>query len=46
MAVVAGPGDNRSVFVALLALPRGAAPGTPLTYTQFVADVGAGTSPR
>ena len=27
----------------LLALPRGAAPGTPLTYTQFVADVGAGT---
>jgi cell division protease FtsH len=30
-------------FLALLALPRGAAPGTPLTYTQFVADVGAGT---
>jgi cell division protease FtsH len=29
-------------FVTLLALPRGAAPGTPLTYTQFVADVGAG----
>jgi hypothetical protein len=29
--------------VALLALPRGAAPGTPLTYTQFVADVGTGT---
>ena len=30
-------------FVTLLALPRGAAPGMPLTYTQFVADVGAGT---
>jgi cell division protease FtsH len=30
-------------FVTLLALPRGAAPGTPLTYTQFVADVGAST---
>ena len=29
--------------MTLLALPRGAAPGTPLTYTQFVADVGAGT---
>ena len=29
-------------FVTLLVLPRGAAPGTPLTYTQFVADVGAG----
>jgi cell division protease FtsH len=29
--------------VTLLALPRGAAPSTPLTYTQFVADVGAGT---
>ena len=27
----------------LLALPRGAAPGTALTYTGFVADVGAGT---
>jgi len=31
------------VIVTLLVLPRGAAPGTPLTYTQFVADVGAGT---
>jgi cell division protease FtsH len=30
-------------FLVLLTLPRGAAPGTPLTYTQFVADVGAGT---
>ncbi len=29
-------------FLALLALPRGAAPGTPLSYTRFVADVGAG----
>ena len=30
-------------FLVLLALPRGAAPGTALTYTGFVADVGAGT---
>jgi cell division protease FtsH len=30
-------------FVVLLALPRGAAPGTALSYTQFLADVGAGT---
>ncbi len=30
-------------FVTLLALPRGAAPGMPLTYTRFLADVGAGT---
>jgi cell division protease FtsH len=29
-------------FVALLAVPRGA-PGRPLAYSQFVADVGAGT---
>jgi len=29
-------------FVTLLVLPRGAAPGTALTYTRFVADVGAG----
>jgi cell division protease FtsH len=35
-AVVAG-------FVALLALPSGAAPGTALSYTRFLADVGAGT---
>jgi cell division protease FtsH len=30
-------------LVTLLALPRGVAPGPRLTYTQFVADVGAGT---
>ncbi len=30
-------------FVILLTLPRGAAPGTTLSYTRFVADVGAGT---
>jgi hypothetical protein len=30
-------------FLALLTLPPGATPGMPLTYTQFVADVGAGT---
>ena len=30
-------------LVTLLALPRGAAPGLALTYTQFLADVGAGT---
>jgi hypothetical protein len=30
-------------FVALLALPRGAAPGTALSYTRFPADVDAGT---
>jgi cell division protease FtsH len=30
-------------FVVLLALPRGAAPGTALSYTRFLADVGAGT---
>ncbi len=30
-------------FVALLVLPRGAAPGPALSYTRFVADVGAGT---
>jgi cell division protease FtsH len=29
--------------VTLFALPRGAAPGMALTYTQFVADIGAGT---
>ena len=28
---------------ALLALPRGAAPGQALSYTRFLADVGAGT---
>jgi cell division protease FtsH len=30
-------------LVALLAVPRGAAAGMTLTYTRFVADVGAGT---
>ena len=30
-------------LVTLLALPRGAAPGMALTYTKFLADVGAGT---
>jgi cell division protease FtsH len=37
------PGIVAAFFVALFVLPRGAAPGTPLSYTQFVADVGAGT---
>src|SRR4029077_16263208 len=36
------PGVIAAFFVTLLVLPRGAAPGTALTYTQFVADVGAG----
>ena len=30
-------------FVTLLALPRGAAPAMGLSYTRFLADVGAGT---
>jgi cell division protease FtsH len=30
-------------FLALLILPRGAAPAMTLSYTRFVADVGAGT---
>ncbi len=30
-------------LVTLLALPRGAAPGTTLSYTRFLADVSAGT---
>src|ERR1700722_3565979 len=30
-------------LLALLALPRGAAPAPPLSYTRFLADVGAGT---
>jgi len=30
-------------FVALLARPRDAAPGQALSYTGFLADVGAGT---
>ncbi|HJZ26882.1 MAG TPA: ATP-dependent metallopeptidase FtsH/Yme1/Tma family protein, partial [Streptosporangiaceae bacterium] len=37
------PGIIAAFFVTLFALPRGAAAGMPLTYTQFVADVGAGT---
>ena len=37
------PGIIAAFFVTLLVLPRGAAPGAPLSYTQFVADVGAGT---
>ena len=37
------PGIIAAFFVALFALPRGAAAGMPLTYTQFVADVGGGT---
>src|SRR5690242_21372219 len=36
------PGIIAAFFVALFALPRGAAAGVPLTYTQFVADIGAG----
>ena len=30
-------------LLTLLALPHGAAPGTALSYTRFLADVGAGT---
>jgi cell division protease FtsH len=30
-------------FLALLVLPRGTAPATALSYTRFLADVGAGT---
>src|SRR5690348_11704127 len=37
------PGIIAAFFVALFALPRGAAAGVSLTYTQFVADIGAGT---
>ena len=36
MAITAG-------FLALLALPRRAAPDTAISYTRFLADVGAGT---
>src|SRR6202047_662366 len=36
------PGIIAAFFVTPFILPRGVAPGTPLTYTQFVADVGAG----
>ena len=37
------PAAVTASLVALLVLPRGAAPGTALSYTRFVADVGAGT---
>jgi cell division protease FtsH len=37
------PGIIAAFFVTLFALPRGVAAGMPLSYTQFVADVGAGT---
>ena len=36
------PGIIAAFFVTLLVVPRGAAPSMSLTYTQFVADVGAG----
>jgi cell division protease FtsH len=36
------PGIIAAFFVALLVLPRGAAPAMTLSYTRFVADVGAG----
>jgi cell division protease FtsH len=37
------PAAAAAGFAALLALPRGGAPGTALSYTRFLADVGAGT---
>ena len=37
------PGIIAAFFVALLVLPRGAAPAMTLSYTRFLADVGAGT---
>jgi cell division protease FtsH len=36
------PAAGVAGILALLALPRGGAPSTPLTYTQFLADVGGG----
>jgi cell division protease FtsH len=36
------PAGVAAGFLTLLALPRGAAPGTALSYTRFLADVGAG----
>jgi cell division protease FtsH len=36
------PAAGIAGVLTLLALPRGAAPGTTLSYTRFVADVGAG----
>jgi len=37
------PASVTAGLVALLALPRSAAPGMALSYTRFLADVGAGT---
>jgi len=37
------PAAVTASFVTLLVLPRGAVPGTALSYTRFLADVGAGT---
>src|SRR5580704_4081729 len=37
------PAAVTASFVTLLVLPRGAVPGTVLSYTRFLADVGAGT---
>jgi len=37
------PGIIAAFFVTLFALPRGVAAGMPLSYSRFVADVGAGT---
>ena len=37
------PAAGTAGVLTLLALPRGAPPGTALSYTRFVADVGAGT---
>src|SRR5437764_6439366 len=37
------PGIIVAFFVALFALPRGAAQGPALSYTQFLGDVSAGT---
>jgi cell division protease FtsH len=37
------PGMIVAVFLALLALPRGAAQGPALSYTRFLGDVSAGT---
>ena len=36
------PAAGAAGILTLLALPRGAAPGMALTYTRFLADVGAG----
>jgi cell division protease FtsH len=37
------PAAFAAFFLILLTLPRGAAPGTALSYTRFLRDVGAGT---